>query len=186
MSRPRILIQTIIALLVSLPALASDYDIIRMDDGPFSFEISGITINEGSSLMRESILFNDSSCPVQLSKHELSIKFKDRDFHFAGRTTFSVSVPSTAVEIRTALFDVFGQHMHNFSNSEPRDMAPGNIAITGEWRTRGNDVSELLTTVTYVARLRLADGTQWVFNRDNLQMALSSLDLENKIEDDEE
>ncbi len=166
--------------------LAAGYDIVRMSDGPFSFTISGIVVNEGSSLTRESILFNDPTCPIQLTKHSHSIKYKDRSFRFVGNTEFQVAKNAKAIQIRTILYDVFGQHMQNLTNSEPRDFATGLTTVSGEWLASENDIGELLTTVTYVARVRLADGTQWVFNTDNLQLALPTLNLENKIGDDEQ
>ena len=48
--------------------LAADYNIERQADGPFSFTISGVEINEGSSMTRESILFNDPKCPFNFCR----------------------------------------------------------------------------------------------------------------------
>ena len=52
----------------------SSYNIDRKQDGPFSFSISGVKFNEGSSLVRESVIFNDPNCPVQITSH--GTKFK--------------------------------------------------------------------------------------------------------------
>lgn len=176
-----------ISLLVAVNANAQEYEIERDQDGPFSFAISGIKINEGSSLTRESILFNDPSAPISLKSHSMKIVYKDRGFRFSGETEIEVKSEILALQVRTILYDVFGQHMKNLANTEPRDFGPGSARIDGEWRAFENDVSEMLTTVTYVARVRLADGTQWVFDEDNLQLALSGLDLEQEIgETDEE
>ncbi len=171
---------------VCTPILAGDYEILRSPDGPFTFSLSGVELNEGSSLMRESILFNEPSCPVQLTNHSTSIVYKDRGFRFSGSTDLQVTRAISAIQVRTVLYDVFGQHMSNLANSEPMDMAPGPVTISGVWRASDNDVGELLTTVTYIARVRLADGTQWVFDSGNLELALSSLNLENKIGGDED
>ncbi len=165
-------------------SLGAEYEIVRNNDGPFAFSISGVKLNEGSTLLRESILFNDPSCPVQLVSHSTGFSYKDRGFRYTGTTALEVTAPASAVEVRTSLFDVFGQHMSNLSNSEPRDFAAGTIELNGEWRASDNDVSELLTSVTYIARVRLADGRQWIWSRDNLGIALKSLDLENAIDDE--
>ena len=171
-----------------LPAwvLAADYNIDRQKDGPFAFSISGVKINEGSTLTRESILFNDPTCPIKIRSHRTQIIYKDRGFRFAAQTSVDIEGPVVAIQVRTSLYDVFGQHMHNLGNTKPKDFGPGQFTISGEWRARENDVNDLLTTVTYVARVRLDDGSQWIFNADNLQLALSSLALEQKIEDDDE
>lgn len=163
------------------------YKIERKPDGPFEFSISGVKINEGSSLKRESILFNDPAAPVQITSHATSIKYEDRGFRFEGKTGVEVNQPIVAVQVRTILFDVFGQHMKNLGNTEPKDFAPGNGKLEGEWRAYENDITELLTTVTYVARVRLADGTQWIYNDKNLVLALASLNLEQEVgEQDQE
>lgn len=162
------------------------YMIERKSDGPFEFSISGVKINKGSSLKRESVLFNDPASPVQITSHTTRIKYKDRGFRFVGKTGVEVNQPVVAVQVRTILFDVFGQHMKNLGNTEPKDFAPGKAKFDGEWRAYENDITELLTTVTYVARVRLADGTQWIFNNKNLVLALASLNLEQEVGEQEE
>ena len=180
-------LKTVAIALLLLPAwvFAADYNIDRQQDGPFAFIIAGVKINEGSSLIRESVSFNDPTCPVNIRSHTTRIIYKDRGFRFAARTSIDVESPIVALQVRTILYDVFGQHMHNLGNAEPKDFGLGQATISGEWRARESDVSNLLTTVTYVARVRLADGSQWIFNADNLQFALSTLNLEQKIGDDE-
>ncbi len=177
---------TLIAvLLLPIWALGADYNIERQKDGPFAFSISGVKINEGSTLARESILFNDPTCPVKIRSHSTRIIYMDRYFRFAAQTSVNVEEAVVAIQIRTILYDVFGQHMHNLGNTEPKDFSPGQFTVSGEWRAYKNDVNDLLTTVTYVSRVRLDDGSQWIFNLDNLQLALSTLNLEQKIEEDE-
>lgn len=170
-----------ICLAFAAVANAQNYEIERASDGPFSFSISGVKINEGSTLTRESILFNDPSSPVEIKSHSMEIIYKDRGFRFSGNTELDVKRSIVAIQVRTILYDVFGQHMKNLANTAPKDFTAGTSKIDAEWRAFENDVSEMLTTVTYVARARLSDGTQWVFDADNLQLALSSLDLEQKI-----
>jgi hypothetical protein len=166
-------------------ANASGYKIDRDVDGPFAFTISGVKINEGSTLTRESILFNDPASPILINSHSTKVVYKDRGFRFSGTTEIQLKSEVVAVQVRTILYDVFGQHMKNLANTQPKDLSPGSSTISGEWRALDNDITELLTTVTYVARVRLADGTQWVFDAKNLELALSSLKLEQKIGEDQ-
>lgn len=177
---------TVALLMISVIANAGNYDIERMPDGPFAFSISGVKINEGSTLSRESILFNDPSCPVSLGAHATIIVYKDRGFRFSGVTDIDVRRQIVAVQVRTILYDIFGKHMKNLANTNPKDFPPGPAKLEGEWRASDNDITELLTTVTYVARVRLADGSQWVFDQENLHLALKGLNLEQKIGEQKE
>ena len=72
--------------------------------------------------------------------------------------------PVTAVEVKTTLFDVFGQNMRNLGNREIADYAPGKHELSGGWRASYDwDEYQILTTVKYVSRVRLADDSQWTF-----------------------
>lgn len=172
-------------LLLATNTYAANYDIERTSDGPFSFEIMGTKLNEGSSLQRESILFNNKTSPVKLLSHTMKVKYNDRGFRFAGTTKAKIGEKIKALQIRTIQYDIFGRHMKNLANTQPKDFAAGEITIDGEWRASEHEIAEFLTSVTYVARVRFGDGTQWTFNSDNLQMALSTLRLEQKIGEDE-
>ncbi len=131
-------LKTVAIALLLLPVwvFAADYNIDRQQDGPFAFTISGVKINEGSSLIRESVLFNDPTCPVKIRSHTTGIIYKDRGFRFAARTSIDVESPIVALQVRTILYDVFGQHMHNLGNAEPKDFGLGQATISGEWRAR--------------------------------------------------
>ena len=83
------------------------------------------------------------------------------------------------------LFDVFGDHMHNLSNTAAIDLVPGTQMLDGVWNMfQENDLSEHLTTVTYVARARLEDGSVWNADMLAISAALESLNLDREIDDD--
>lgn len=182
----RVSLGLVLALVLGvMPTLAATYDVKREQEGPFSFKIMGIDFNEGSSLQRESVLFNDPSCPVQLVKNAMAFNYADRRFTISSTANLTFGQPVMALEVRHILFDVLGRHMRNLANLDVRDFAVGPASLNGTWNVfNDNDASELLTTVTYVSRARLADGSQWVFNSDNLTLALGTLHLEKKIDDD--
>ena len=171
--------------LLVTPCLAAQYDIKRESDGPFQFKLYGVDINKGSTLQRESVLFNDPTCPVQISRNSMTFDYSDRRLTIAASTQIAIRQPVMAMEVRHILFDVFGQHMRNLSNTEARDFSVGASALKATWNLYDeNDASEHLTTVSYISRARLVDGTQWIVNIDNLTAALGSLHLERKIEDE--
>lgn len=117
--------------LAPLLAVAEDYNIDRQPDGPFAFTISSVKINEGSTLTRESILFNDPECPISIQSHSTKIVYEDRGFQFSGNSRLQIKVPVVAVQVRTILYDVFGQQMKNLANSEPRDFSVGQSNLDG-------------------------------------------------------
>ena len=174
----------VIATICFASSMAYAYEISRESDGPFSFSIRGIAINDGSSLERESILFNDAGSPVQLQSHSMQITYEDRNFRFGAETDIEVSQPVLGVQLRTIQYDAFGQHMQNLSNTEIKDFPAGETSVSAQWRAREAHITRFLTAVTYVARVRLEDGSQWVFDEDKLFEALRSLDLEQKIGDE--
>ncbi|MEQ9280617.1 MAG: hypothetical protein RLN83_14070 [Balneola sp.] len=163
---------------------AQQYEIIREADSPFSFSIRGIDLNEGSSLDRESIILNDPSSPVQINSHSMEITYVDRSFRFGASTSILVDQPITGVQLRTIQYDAFGQHMQNLGNIEIKDFNSGSATVSAEWRAREEYISRFLTSVTYVARVRFEDGTQWVYDENELIAALRSLNLEQKIGED--
>jgi len=180
----------VIALMTSICLVAfgfqsKRYEITRASDGPFSISVGGIAENEGSSLQRESILFNDPGCPAQITGHSTSIKYNNRGLLFVGETKLELSKDIQAIEIRTALYDVFGMHIHTLLNTQARDFSAGSVVLNSEWRASENDISAMLTTATYVSRVRYFDGTQWVFDKDQLELAVGTLELEKVVEDEE-
>ena len=56
------------------------YQVTREIEAPFSFSLFGVLLNPGSSMERESIVFNEPSCPVEIAGRTLKIGFEDRRF----------------------------------------------------------------------------------------------------------
>lgn len=164
-----------------------EYEISRLFDGWFATRISGVAINEGSTLQRESIVLNIPSSPARIHDARLSFDYGDRRFRYEVSTQLDANVLVRALEVRHVLFNVFGDHMHNLSNTEAVDLSPGTHTLDGAWNMfQENDLSEHLTTVTYVARARLEDGSVWNADLDAISTALESLDLDREIENDPE
>jgi len=169
-------------------AAAQEYEITRSPDGSFAFSILAVNFNEESTLERESILLNASDSPIRLVGASMTI-----DYGGEGRGRLRYNVASQieanvfvmALELRHALYDVFGNHMQNLSNTETRNVEPGALSLSGTWNIRQeNEVTEHLTTVSFVAQVRLSDGRVWNYNSDALSAALDSLELDQDIDDD--
>ncbi len=162
----------------------ADYNVERQKDGPFSFWFSRVKVNPGSTLTRESILFNDPACPVGIQSNRTKIVYRNGELRFAARISVRTNRAVAAIQTKLRLFDVFGQRMQDLVTTESRDFHPGHFTILGEWRLCEGNAEQILTTAACVTRVRLDDGRQWVFNKDNFELALNVLDLEREMEDD--
>lgn len=144
-------------------------------------------MNEGSTLQRESVLLNIPSCPVAVNSNTLRFDFKDRRFRYQLATDLTARSAVTALEVRHLLFDVFGRHMKSLQNLEAKDIPEGDHKVDGTWNVlRENDVSEHLTTVTYIAKARLSDGRIWKADIDQVRSVLGTLNLERTIDEEDE
>lgn len=172
--------------------LAADYNINREQSeriGSHSIlEFSGtdvrveVKFNDKSTLIRENILLNDPACPVKVLSHTYRPDDKNRffctseyDCTYRASTTLHAENPVVAIDVRTALYDVFGQHATNLAHWEIQDFDLGRSEIVGVWKADYNLVNEMMTSVTYVAHVRLANGTQWIYETDKLVSTLSTL-----------
>lgn len=159
-------------------AAQAAYEVKRVGDGNFTLDISGIKINDGSSLKRETVLLNNPASTVEVVSGSLSFTYAEHGFRFTGKTTAKITKPIKAIQIRHAVYDVFGKHMTNLANTEAKDYAPGEAKFDGEWRASEEYVTEALTNVVYVSRVRFDDGTQWVADFAEIGVQLEKLQLE--------
>ncbi len=92
----------------------------------------------------------------------LDFDYEDRRFRYNLTSEINITSPVRAIEVRHVLFDLFGEHMKNLKNLEAKDLAAGGHSLSGQWNVlRENDLSEHLTTVTFISKVRLADGSVW-------------------------
>lgn len=167
---------------------AQEYTVKKESDGPFQFKIAGTLFNKHSSLERESILLNYPNSPVVVISNSLRIDKKDDEYTYFGSTDLKFNTKIMAVSVTHAIYDVFGRHVENLENIEIRDFDRGWATFKSEWTADqdmfGEEVHEQLTTVTYVNRVRMNDGTVWTYDKDRLLSALSSLNLEKNVENE--
>ncbi len=129
----------------------------------------GIQVNKGSSLHRRWFVVNDPTCPIRLSGARIETVYQSGNvggsYQYRSTGTATLSEPASALEIRFLLFDIWGDHMRTLSDTEVSDVT-GQIALKGSagWTAWENDVSELFTVVSFVARVRKADGTVWAYD----------------------
>jgi hypothetical protein len=133
----------------------------------------GIQLNKGSSLQRRWFVINDPSCPVQLSGAGISTVYQSSsiggDYKYKATGSATAGETVTAFEVRYLLFDVWGEHTRTLSDTQVSDLG-AQIALkdTGSWAAWENDVSEVFTVVSFVARTRRPDGTVWQYDAASL------------------
>jgi hypothetical protein len=133
----------------------------------------GIQVNKGSSLQRRWFVINDPSCPVQLSGAGISTGYQSSsiggDYKYKATGLATTSETMTAFEVRYLLFDIWGEHLRTLSDTEVSDLkAQVALKDTGSWSTWENEVSEVFTVVSFVARVRRPDGTVWQYDASSL------------------
>lgn len=177
----------VLLVLLTGSAAAQSYEVDRRTTGPMAFLVRGVEHNEGSSLNKRSILLNDPAAPIELTSYEGQFDYKDRDYVLRATIDARARDSVQAYETRHVLFNVFGEHLENLSHTAVTDLGAGKFSKLPSWRIlQEHDVFEHMITVSYVAHVRLADGTIWSYDRDRLMDALAELDLEGKLEDEED
>jgi hypothetical protein len=130
----------------------------------------GIMLNKGSSLQRQWYVVNDPSSAMQLTMAGINTTYHSSsiggDYNYVPSGTGTFQEPVAAFEVRFLLFDVWGEHMKTLSDTEVADLKDQiELSKTGSWRAWSeNEVSELLTVVSFVARVRKPDGTVWQYD----------------------
>lgn len=168
-------------LIFSAASAAENYVVTRQNDAPIKFKDGTLEINENSSLLRESIILNTPSSPVQINSASMKILYYNSSFRYRVETNVSTTASVSAVSIRHINYDVFGKHVVNLANIEIEDWQVGEHKTYGIWNAFGESSTNVLTTVTYISRVRLSDGTQWTFDEPQLLNALGSLRLEKLV-----
>lgn len=128
----------------------------------------GIQVNKGSSLQRRWFTVNDPSCPMQLSGTGIATTYHSStvsgEYQYQSVGTATIAEAITAFEVRFLLFDVWGEHMRTLSDTDVADHV-GEVPLKGSsWHAWENEVTEVQTVVSFVARVKKQDGTVWDYD----------------------
>jgi hypothetical protein len=132
-----------------------------------------------SSLRKQTVIANDPQCVVQLKSQHNRLVSQSGLKHYT-QTTMHVSAPVAAIRLNVVVFDVFGVYRRTLVvdifedfDGKTQPYTSDNKGFEVEWSSLWND----LTVLTYVKRVRLADGTQWVADVDSLSKTLTKAKL---------
>ena len=142
------------------------------------YNIATKDLNEGSSLRRSWVTFNDTNCPITITEPAFSVKGRSGDFSFRAEGSMKALVPVSAFEIHILLFDVFGSPMKNLSATVIKDYgADDDIPLSGTWDIGWTHAERLLTAVVYVANVRTQAGAIWQYSEVEVPKTVLQLDL---------
>ena len=138
----------------------------------------GVKLNEGSSLMREYITINDTTCPIQLADVGLETSYSTSNYFFRSVGNLTAKAPIVAYEITHVIYNVFGEHMKSLSNTEVIDLDKQSIFVKySSWNASENDVIQYLTCISYVSKVRTKDGKIWRYNFNELKEQLNKIEI---------
>ena len=135
-------------------------------------------VNERSTLTKKNYILNDAKCPVSIEELNVTpVEGKEWQMAMDGQLLARKAV--TAIDVRVALFDLFGNHMATKQRLLIEDVAAeSNALIFGpSWSTSEKEVKVLLSTFAFVAQVRLADGSVWKYDPLEVARALDKLKL---------
>lgn len=149
------------------------------ESGPVSCSAGyGTEIFEGSTLTREKVILNDASCPVNINDYQIKTRYSERQFEFYDIGYFVSTVAISAYELHTHLYDVFGRHQRLLVSTRVEDCQQEFMYHPVTWRTTSNEAMVYLTAVSYMAKVRTADGEIWTCDYQGIAQKLSELSIE--------
>jgi len=122
-----------------------------------------IVLNKDSMLERQWVVVNDEALPAKIDGRAAPVPYYSRDrkrYQYSANYSFSVETGISAIEIHFILFDVWGERTKTLSATEITEFPAGVHQLYHEWRiSREHEASEHYSSIGYIARLRLKDGT---------------------------
>ncbi len=141
----------------------------------------GIAVNKSSTLTRRWFTLNDNSCPVSLEGTGVKSIYKSErsgSYSFVPVGTARAQKAIRAVDIVFAIFDVWGDRMRNLGFTQIIDIpGGGTVPFEGSWYASETDVSEFYTSVSFVDRVMLSDGSIWRAERKAIAAKLSEVQI---------
>lgn len=163
----KILFAAVSAAIISAP---TDADVLRGTGSPMSMDLGyGLTVNDGSSLLREWVIVNDERLPVHLNSFSVRTQIDDRNWVYDVQYEFEALQEIQAIEIRFIPFNIWGESERALSTTEVKDFGAGTSSLRARWRILSeNDAIEHYAMLGYVAQVKLSSGQILRANADNV------------------
>ena len=141
-------------------------------------KLAADSMHPGSSLSRPAFTINDTTCPVALEAGTVSI-IRKPSLGFLPEGVLAAKKQVIAIDIRFAIFNIWGEHVLNLRHVLIKDMAFGAIEaiLGGGWTATSAEAQEYYSSAAYVERVALADGTFWSADRTAISSKLATLKM---------
>lgn len=157
----------------------SQIQVAKLEGGSVVTKLGmGVSVNAGSSLVRQWIMLNDPNSPVQLSNVGINAVYQGSDYSFRPVGNLDVKEPITAYSIHHVLYDIFGGHIKTLNNTQVSEIkGPTGFDKYSSWYANENQVREYLVCVSYVARVRTLKGAIWQYDFKGIKEQLTILEV---------
>jgi hypothetical protein len=159
---------------------ASNLQVHQDEGGSVAVRIPGGFLNQDSSLKRTFYVINDPSAPAAVEHAGVFPRLdeKDKGDFLLPFGTVSPKEAISAVELRYVLFDVWGERIRTLSSTRLVDSST-HVEFRGsnKWLALESEVGQLVTVVSFVARVRTAEGGVWTFDPNRMASRLEELGL---------
>jgi hypothetical protein len=150
------------------------------DGGSVAVRTANGVLNQGSSLKRTWYVIDDLKAPASLDHAGVFPRLDEKEKlqYIVPVGIVSPKQATSAVELRYVLFDVWGQRLRTLSVTQLADSST-HIDFRGsnKWVALESEVSQLVTVVSFVARVRTAEGGVWRFDAGRVVPPLQDLGL---------
>jgi hypothetical protein len=155
------------------------FEVTEMKGGAVMTDFPGLT-EMGQPL--KWFVINDQSSPIRLENAGIVVSGNGNS-SYASRGMVTTSKDITEVEVHFMLFDLRANHIKTLSHTENLTLHSGNsllldrfsFAKSGPWKAEAGEVKQLVTSVSFVARVRKSDGIEWVADNRGITQAIQGL-----------
>lgn len=137
------------------------------DGGSVAMHTASGMVNQESSLRRRWCVIDDTNAPAGLDHAGVWPRYDEQEkvqfLMSAGMVSPRQAI--SAIEVRYVMFDVWGQHLRTVALTRLVDSSTHvDLRTNTTWPALDSEVSQLVTVVAFVSRVRTADGEVWEFD----------------------
>jgi len=152
------------AIIAGVAPFSADAEILSGTYGTMQVALSpNIVLNADSKIERPWIVVNDEALPAKINGRAAPVPVYgsySKRYKYSAEYSFSVEADISAIEIHFILFDVWGERTKTLSATEITEYSAGVHELNHIWGSfNKNEASKHYSSIGYIARLRLKDGT---------------------------
>ena len=158
----------------------TELQVRQEDGGSVVVKVVGGYLNQESSLKRTWYVIDDPDAPAGLDRAGVFPHFdeKEKTQYFVPVGTVSPKEAISAVEVRYALFDVWGDHLRTIAVTRLIDSSTHvDLRQSHEWLALDSEVAQLASVVAFVSRVRTADGDVWTYDANRMAARINALGM---------